>query len=172
MKKQAGFTLIELLLVLAIIGIISAIAIPALLGQRARSRDRAAVANANSIVSDLVASYDKARDAGMIFSTGNFITIACGDSATPLIPQFFTAANPWNSGTLAYNNTLVAEATLIGTTTITAATAGPLGQVYVGFLPPPDNGDGCLASAVLLNAAFKDASGTTTSTYSYVTGVD
>ena len=38
MKKQSGFTLIELLLVLAIIGIISAIAIPALLGQRARAR--------------------------------------------------------------------------------------------------------------------------------------
>ena len=38
MKKQSGFTLIELLLVLAIIGIISAIAIPALLGQRERAK--------------------------------------------------------------------------------------------------------------------------------------
>ncbi len=41
MKKQSGFTLIELLLVLAIIGIISAIAIPALLGQRARAKQKA-----------------------------------------------------------------------------------------------------------------------------------
>ena len=39
MKKQSGFTLIELLLVLAIIGIISAIAIPAMLNQRGRARE-------------------------------------------------------------------------------------------------------------------------------------
>lgn len=37
-RQHNGFTLIELLLVLAIIGIISAIAIPAFLGQRRRAR--------------------------------------------------------------------------------------------------------------------------------------
>ena len=41
MKRQSGFTLIELLLVLAIIGIISAIAIPALLGQREKAKVKA-----------------------------------------------------------------------------------------------------------------------------------
>lgn len=39
MKKKNGFTLIELLLVLAIIGIISAIAIPALMGQKRRKQE-------------------------------------------------------------------------------------------------------------------------------------
>lgn len=38
MNKKSGFTLIELLLVLAIIGIISAIAIPAILGRGKRTQ--------------------------------------------------------------------------------------------------------------------------------------
>jgi type IV pilus assembly protein PilA len=41
-RNQDGFTLAELLIVILIIGILSAIAIPAFLGQRARARDTAA----------------------------------------------------------------------------------------------------------------------------------
>jgi len=46
-------------LVLAVIGIIAAISIPALLGQRSRARDKASISTMNSALSDLVMEYDK-----------------------------------------------------------------------------------------------------------------
>jgi prepilin-type N-terminal cleavage/methylation domain-containing protein len=58
MKNQKGFTLIELLLVLAIIGIISAIAIPALLGQREKAKVKAV----QSMVANVAAECSRVND--------------------------------------------------------------------------------------------------------------
>lgn len=96
MKKQSGFTLIELLLVLAIIGIISAIAIPALLSQRSRARDKATIENLTGAVGDLVGQYDKLKEQGIPNST---ITTSLG---TYLANNHAKDMNPWNPAVKAY----------------------------------------------------------------------
>jgi len=133
MKKQSGFTLIELLLVLAIIGIISAIAIPALLGQRSRARDKAAITNMTGTVGDLIGAWDKAKEAG-----GSVASCTAAMNAVLANANTNGSKNPWNTGQAAYVAT-------VGAASPAAATQG---QVEFGL-----TGTNVLVGAVLVQNA-------------------
>jgi prepilin-type N-terminal cleavage/methylation domain-containing protein len=173
MKKQAGFTLVELLLALAIIGIVTAIAAPAYLGQRARTRDQAAMANAQALVGDLVAGYDRCRELGLaVDSPDAFTTHVLGSASSPRIPAYWRTRNPWSPRQNGYGEVL-AETSVQGDATRGKATPDTLGQVQVGYLPAGSGGPGCLVTAVYLRRPLDaDPAGVPEHVYATMCGLD
>lgn len=152
MKKQSGFTLIELLLVLAIIGIISAIAIPALLSQRARARDKTAIANMEGRVGDLIGQYDKFKEAGyssttILTSLSNYLNITGSKDMNPWTPSaaaFDTAVTTGNLGT--------SQAAAVSGLKSAATT---LGQATFRLQWPTTAQPGWLGGAVMVNGVVQ-----------------
>lgn len=144
LKSKEGFTLIELLIVIAIIGVLAAIAIPTYMSYVNRAKDSEASTNLGAIFTAETAfasSNSVFASAGVATNTG--VTPPTATSGVSSMHPFYLAATTYNLDSAPYTCTGGALATTTGGTPYTGTTAGTAyaagaakgGFADIGFYP-------------------------------------
>jgi len=119
MNKQTGFTLIELMIVVAVVGILAAIALPAYQESVAKSKRADAQGALHSLAGSMERFFTENNTYCGSDNGGAVGTCVNGD-----IPAFFSSQVPVDGGTAYYNLTI--SAVTAGSYTLTATRTGSM----------------------------------------------